>query len=369
MTKDNLLIIDTLSHGPLVWDEYMTSLSDRVLAAGENPFRIVQTLIAEMANRIVADPEYFRQYSQAWQECGVTCVSWTLGAIHEQPYSLEAAYHNFASMTHMLDNRQDFFVKVLRAADIERGHQQGKRGVILNFQNLDHIGTDLDLLDRFYQMGFRVMQLTYNTRNAIGCGCTEAEDTGLTEFGLSVVRRLNELGVLIDLSHCGPQTSMDAIRASRAPAAFTHTLAKRLYNHDRGKDDALLKAIAEKGGYIGILAVAGFLTDRPQTTIDDAMDHLDYVVKLVGIDHVGLGTDFFGFSLPVNVAAKIDELLGILGFRPEHRASFSQKVKGFEDYTQFQNIIAALRKRGYKHAEIEKLAGRNFLRLFREVVA
>jgi len=88
----------------------------------------------------------------------------------------------------------------------------------------------------------------------------------------------------------------------------------------------------------------------------------------VGLDHVGLGTDYFGFSLPANLAAKIDELLGVLGFRPEHRASFSQKVEGFEDYTRFPNIIAALRKRGYSAADVEKLAGRNFLRVFKEVV-
>jgi len=130
----------------------------------------------------------------------------------------------------------------------------------------------------------------------------------------------------------------------------------------------LLKKVAEKGGYIGILAVPGFLTQRPKTTIDDVVDHIDYVAGLVGIDHVGLGTDFFGFSLPVNVAAKIDELLGILGFRPEHRVSFSQKLVGLEEYTRFQNLIDAIRKRGYNPAEVKKIAGRNFLRVFRNVV-
>jgi membrane dipeptidase len=126
--------------------------------------------------------------------------------------------------------------------------------------------------------------------------------------------------------------------------------------------------VAERGGYIGILAVPGFLTERSVTTIDDFLDHLDYIVDLVGLEHVGLGSDFFGFSAPDNLAAKIDELLGILGFRPEHRASFVQKVEGFEDYVRFPNLIAGLEKRGYGEAEIRKLAGQNFLKVFGKVV-
>jgi len=333
-----------------------------------NPFRIVQELTGQMTGMIAADEDYFDEYMAAWEKSGVTCVSWTVGAMHEQPYSLEAAYHNFAFMTHMIENRPDFFIKALCADDIVRAHEEGRRAVIYNFQNLDHIGTDLDLLDRFYQMGFRVMQLTYNSKNQIGCGCTEEEDSGLSEFGVSVVKRMNELGLLVDVSHCGPRTSMDAALKSEAPIACTHTLAKKLYAHDRGKSDDLLKAVAERGGYIGILAVPGFLTERPETTVRDFLDHLDYVVDLVGLDHVGIGTDFFGFSAPDNLAAKIDELLGIIGFRPEHRASFVQKVKGFEDYTLFPNLIEGLKGRGYDEQETRKLAGLNFLDLFREVV-
>jgi membrane dipeptidase len=363
-----MLIVDTLSHGPLVWDEELVGLSDRMLTSGESPFKIAQQLMSRVAKRIASDEHYFQRYSEAWVRSGVTCVSWTVGAIHEQPYSLEAAYDNLASMTHMLDNRPGFFVKALRAADIERAYRENKRAIILNFQNLDHIGADIDLLDRFYRMGVRIMQLTYNMRNAIGCGCTEATDTGLTEFGRRVVERLNTLGTLIDLSHCGPKTSMDAILHSTKPVAFTHTFARRLYAHDRGKDDDLLKAVAERGGYVGILAVPGFITAREKTTIDDFLDHVDYVVDLVGMDSVGLGTDFFGFSLPANLAARIDELLGILGFQPEHRASFVQRIQKFEDYTLFPNLLAGLARRGYREAKLEKLAGGNFLRIFREVV-
>lgn len=366
--KQDLLIIDTLSHGPLVWNKRLVDMSDRMLDEGENPFKIAQELTVELVNLVVSNPDYFQQYKRVWEDCGVGCVSWTVGAIHEQPYSLEAAYHNYAYMTHMLDNRQDFFVKALKAEDIEKAHREGKRSIILNFQNLDHIGTDLNLLDRFYQMGLRIMQLTYNTINALGCGCTEEEDTGLSEFGRSAIERMNELGILVDVSHCGPRTSMDAALHSSGPIACTHTFSRKLYEHDRGKNDDLLKKVADRGGYIGILAVPGFLTEKEITTVDDFLDHLDYIVNLVGLKHVGLGTDFFGFSVPDNLAMRVDELMGMLGFRPEHRASFRQNVQGFEDYTKFKNLIAGLKSRGYSSEDVEKLGGQNFLRVFREVV-
>jgi membrane dipeptidase len=259
-------------------------------------------------------------------------------------------------------------VKVVKADDIERAFEEGKRAIILNFQNLDHIGSDLELLDRFYEMGFRVMQLTYNSQNRIGFGCTEEVDLGLSDFGRSVVDRLNELGVMVDVSHCGDRTSMDAVLHSEKPVVCTHTFAKSLYEHDRGKDDDLLRAIAAREGYIGILAVPGFLTPESKTTVGDFLDHLDYVVNLVGLERVGLGTDFFGFSVPERLAEKIDALMGTLGFRPEHRASFAKKIEGFEDYTSFPNLIAGLRERGYDDDQVEMLAGGNFLRVFRAVV-
>jgi membrane dipeptidase len=365
---NDLLIIDTLSHGPLVWDEALIASSDRMLASGENPFRIAQELIVQMAKAVAADGAYFERYQQAWRACGVTCVSWTLGVIHEQPYTLDAAYHNYAYMTHMMDHRRDFLLKVVQASDIERAFEEGKRAIILNFQNLDHIGSDLELLDRFHEMGFRVMQLTYNSQNRIGFGCTEEVDLGLTDFGRSVVDRLNQLGVMVDVSHCGDQTSMDAVLHSKKPVVCTHTFAKTLYEHDRGKNDDLLRAVAERDGYIGILAVPGFLTPEANTKVTDFLDHLDYVVKLVGLERVGLGTDFFGFSVPERLAVKIDSLMGTLGFRPEHRASFAKRVEGFEDYTSFPNLIAGLRERGYDDDAVRKLAGENFLRVFRAVV-
>ncbi len=126
--------------------------------------------------------------------------------------------------------------------------------------------------------------------------------------------------------------------------------------------------IVEKGGYIGVLAIAGFLTSNPKTTINDWLDHVDYIVNLVGIDHVGMGTDFYGFSVPDNLAIKIGEFMDRLGFRPEDKASFLTKVEGFESYTKFPNLIDGLITRGYSDQDIKKFLGENFLKLFRKIV-
>ncbi len=365
---ESSIIIDSLSHGPIPWTEDLVKASDEMLALEMNPWEIVPELMIKFARNIVSDDDYFSKYKDAWNESGSNCVSFTLGPLYKKPYSFEGVFHNFSFMTYILDNRKDFFVKILKADDIENAFKEKKKGIILNFQSMEHIGTDIDLVELYYMKGFRIMQLTYNSKNPVGTGCTARRDRGLTEFGLNVVEKINDLGAIVDVSHCGIQTSTDALEHSRDPIICSHTFSKKLYEHDRGKPDEFLQAVAEKGGYIGVLAVAGFLTTRADTTIDDWLDHVDYIVSLIGIDHVGIGTDFYGFSAPDNLAAKISEFLDILGFRPEHKASFSNKVKGFESYAKFPNFIKGLIDRGYSDQEIKKIAGENFLRIFRRIV-
>lgn len=212
------------------------------------------------------------------------------------------------------------------------------------------------------------MQLTYNKKTPVGTGCTARRDRGLTEFGKEVVVKINELSAIVDVSHCGIQTTKDAIEYSKDPVIASHTFAKGLYTHDRGKEDDILKAIADKGGYIGVLAVPGFITADPKTTIDHWIDHIDYIKDLVGIDYVGIGTDYYGFSVPDNLAQKISEFMEVLGFREEHKASFLNKVVNFEEYRKFPNLIEGLINRGYNDEEISKIAGGNFLRVFKKIV-
>ncbi|MFW9937906.1 MAG: dipeptidase [Candidatus Thorarchaeota archaeon] len=362
------IIIDTLSHGPLPWSDDLVAACDEMLARDMNPWDVIPELVIKFAYKVVNEPKYFDNYVKSWKDCGVNCVSWTVGPMHSKPYSFEGVFHNYSFMTYMLDNRKDFFLKILKAEDFEKAKKEEKRGIILNFQSMQHIDTDINLVELYYMQGIRVMQLTYNSKNAVGTGCTARRDRGLTEFGLDVVNKMNELGIIVDVSHCGMQTSMDAAINSKDPIIASHTFSKNLYDHDRGKTDDLLKIVAEKGGYIGVLAVPGFLTANSKTTINDWLDHVDYIVNLIGIDHVGIGTDYYGFSVPDSLAIKIGEFMEVLGFRPEHRASFLDKVKGFERYAKFPNLIKGLIDRGYSDKEVIKLAGLNFLKVFKNVV-
>jgi membrane dipeptidase len=360
-------IIDTLSHGPILWTDPFIKKTDELLALDQSPFKIVQELIGDFSKTAVSNDDYFEKLKTAWKKSGVDCVSWTVGPIHERPYSLEGVRHNLAFLTYFIDNRSEFFVKVVKADDIKRAKDLGKVGIIYNLQDCGFIGTDIDLLEEFYYLGIRVMQLTYNSKNTIGTGCTARRDKGLTEFGRQVVEKINEMGGIVDISHCGAQTSMDAAVHSSGPIVASHTLADSIFKHDRAKSDDLLRTVADKGGYIGVLTVPGFLTTNMKTTIDDWLDHIDYIINLVGIEHVGIGTDYYGYSVPDNLAKKIDELIGILGFRQEHRATFTDKMQDFENYGKFPNLIKGLISRGYSDTEIRKIAGENFLQVFKKI--
>ncbi len=365
---DSSLIIDSLSHGPMPWSEKLIAETDRLLGTTKNAFKIVPRLFKGLITEITSDEEAYKFYKEEWERSGVNCVSCTVGPLHTKPYSMTGVRNNFALFTHLLEQRQNYLQKVLRAEDIKQAAAQGKKGFILNFQSMQHIGRDLDLVEHFYFQGIRIMQLTYNSRNALGTGCTARTDRGLTNFGEKVVEKMNELGVVVDISHCGMQTSWDALNHSQDPIMATHTLARNLFYHDRGKTDKFFNAIAEKEGYIGILAVPGFLTGKEETDINNWLDHVDHVVKVAGIDHVGIGTDYYGFSIPPNLAKAIGKLMKVLGFKPQHRATFEKKLKGFERYAKFPNLIEGLISRGYSDIEIKKLAGENFYRVFQKIV-
>lgn len=362
------LICDSLSHGPIPWTSSLKSLTDDMIDQGMNPWDIIPKIVIQFAKNIVQDDTYFEEYKRAWAESGVDCVSWTVGPLYSTPYSFDGVFHNMSFMTYIFDNRKEFITKVLSYNDIETAKKENKKAVILNFQSMQHIEENLDLVELYYMQGFRIMQLTYNTRNKVGTGCTARRDRGLSDFGKDVVNEINKLGALVDISHCGLETTRDAIEYSEDPVIASHTFAKELYEHDRGKPDDILKSIADKGGYIGVLTVPGFISNDPEITIEHWLNHIDYIVNLVGLDYVGIGTDFYGFSVPDNLAEKIAEFIDKLGFRPEHKASFLDKMKGFENYRKFTNLLKGLIERGYSEEDIIKISGKNFLRVFKDTV-
>jgi membrane dipeptidase len=223
-----------------------------------------------------------------------------------------------------------------------------------------------------HRFGIRIIQPTYNLRNLLGDGCLESDNAGLSKIGNDAVVQMNELGILIDLSHCGLKTTMDAIQASKKPVAFTHTGCAAVHNHPRNKTDEQLRALADRGGVVGIYFMP-YLRNSGQQTVQDVMLHLNHAIKIAGEDHVGIGTD--GSISP-------------LKFTPEYLKAHQQDIEArrkagigapgeqedvhlyvpeLNSPTRFETLSEILAKHGYTQTTIEKIIGENFTRLFQKV--
>ena len=224
----------------------------------------------------------------------------------------------------------------------------------------------LDDVDYFYGLGQRVSQLTYNARTLIGNGSTERRDDGLSDFGVAVVDRMNKLGMAVDVSHCGDRTTLDAFDVSKKPVLITHSNCRALNpNHPRCKTDEAIKAMAAKGGVMGITEVRMFVSPKEPTTIETMLDHFDYVAKLVGVEHLGVGSDI--------------DLVGYDGMNPDENKQLRAGYKGsygFRDKIDIDgyhyakrpfDLAEGLIRRKYSDANIEAILGGNFARVLKQI--
>jgi len=357
---------------PDLFTESMVKKANEMLDTGK-PLRETEREIAKMyVEEVVGDPKTREEYVKRWRKSGVTSISASLDA-----YELSPSVENISRYDLMIDKLRDVLTKATCAEDIRRAKKEGKHSILYNFQDTLPIGggadweRELDNLDLFYGLGVRIIQLTYNLRNFVGDGCTERYESGLTYFGIDVIERMNKLGMIIDTSHCGRQTTLDAAEASKTPVIASHTGCRGLYDHPRNKTDEELKVIAEKGGYVGIYAIDTFIAK--EGNIKDFLDHIDYAVKLIGVDHVGIGTDAgIAPNTPRRLLEKWDkEEPRWSGFRPEHRVSTNMLVEcttGSLAWTNWPYFTVGLVSRGYSDQEIQKIIGGNFLRTLEKVV-
>ena len=255
-----------------------------------------------------------------------------------------------------------------RGADILNAKQQGKIAVVLGFQNATMIGDEVNNIDLLHKMGTRCIQLTYNARNLLGDGCTERTNAGLSDFGVEVLERMNQLGIVVDLSHCGEATSRDGIALSKRPPAFTHTMCKTVHDHVRAKSDALLKALADKGGVVGIAALGYFIGPTRATSLDDYLNHVDHAVKVAGADHVGLASDYSIRGIEPTATRENWYLPRLKEFKPSYRVRWPPWIKELDPPERFRTIAHGLSKRGYRSADIEKILGGNWTRYFGEIL-
>ena len=266
---------------------------------------------------------------------------------------------------------RDDILQVKETADIYAAKEQGKTGIILSFQNASPIENELDRLGLFLALGVRVIQLTYHETNLLGSGCWERTDGGLSNFGVDAVREMNRLGIVIDLSHVGPKTTMDAIEMSEQPVAITHANARSFCNHPRNKEEDALKLLAEKGGVVGATSYAHFLPKGFDSTVEDFVDAIDDMVERVGIDHVAIGTDSthdqpleFWHYIGSQQGTKFPSTFAD-GSVPYTELSF--QPKGIDSPAEFPNLAEALVNRGYRAEDITRLLGGNWMNLFERV--
>lgn len=250
--------------------------------------------------------------------------------------------------------------------DILEAKASGRTAVIPHIENAQVIGDDLDRLDVLYGLGVRCVGLTYNSRTTIADGCTERADGGLSRLGFKVVERMNRLGMLIDFSHCSPLATKEAIEASRAPVCATHSFARSVHNNPKGKSDDIIKLMAEHGGVVGVMAVPNITCSTEVQTVFHVLEHVNHIVKLVGVDHVAIGTDAMfgdhvGFQKYIREREFIDLSKLVKSFPVTH-------MEYIENPGQWPNITRALVAGGYSDDDIKKIIGGNIVKLLRETI-
>jgi membrane dipeptidase len=299
----------------------------------------------------------------AYKGAGVTAIHTSLSN-----RNLMVALRDLAEWQARFERWPDRLLKIVAAGGIGEAKKTGRVGVLLGFQNATIVENDVRNLDTLYQAGTRCIQLTYNSRNLLGDGCTERTNAGLSDFGVAVVERMNQLGIIVDLSHCGEATSRDGIALSTRPPAFTHTMCKAVYDHVRAKPDDLLKALADKGGMVGIATLGYFIGPGADTTFDDYLRHVDHAVKVAGIDHVGLASDYSIRGIEKTHTRESWYVPRLSSFKPVYRVRWPPWIAELDPPERFRNIANGLAKRGYTSAQIEKVLGGNWVRYFTEVI-
>jgi membrane dipeptidase len=264
---------------------------------------------------------------------------------------------------------QDFVVHATTTEDIKNAKKNGQLAFVLSLEGAAMIENELDRIDVLYGLGVRCLGIAYSEGNALGCGLREPRDGGLTVFGRKAVARMNKLGMAIDISHSGDQTSMDTIEVSDKPIFITHAGARALWDTRRLKPDDIIKACADKGGVIGIEAAphTTITDDYPRHNIDSFMAHFEYCVDLVGIDHVTFGPDVL-FGDHVGLHKALSEALSLSASKGGKDFPRVDWVDGLENPAEaFPNIVRWLVTHGYSDEDIAKVIGGNTMRVLEEV--
>jgi membrane dipeptidase len=315
------------------------------------------SLIPQLTPRVLAEAH----------ASGLTAVNVTLGYVSGDGDPFEASVRDIAATDALVRRHAGDVLKVFTAADIRRARDEGRIGLVYGFQNGAMLGDDVDRVDVFSDLGVRVFQLTYNPANQLGDGSMAPGNRGLTPFGREVVARLNERRAMVDLSHSGERTCLEAARVSTAPISINHTGCRAIADLPRNKTDAELRAVAERGGFVGIYFMP-FLDISGHATAEHVVAHVDHAVNVCGEDHVGIGTDG-----TVTAIDDMDAYRAVLAREVAQRQAAGISAAGERADTypfvldlrgpdQFHRLARLLQARGYSESRIDRILGLNFLR-------
>ncbi len=344
--------------------EYSTRAVDLVRQSNVVDMLSLLTLDFNKQDKWMADPESFTAKDfQPFKDSGINIIHPAIGI--GGPTSYNDAMQFLGLWNGFIADRDEYFMRIDSSGDIDRVKNSGKLGVILGLQNSDQFRTVNDV-DFFRGLGQRVSQLTYNSRNLIGNGSTERRDDGLSDFGVSIVERMNKVGMAVDVSHCGDRTTLDAFEISKKPVLITHSNCRTLASgHPRDKSDEAIKRVGATGSVMGITGVRMFVKATEPTTIEDALDHFDHVRKLIGAQHLGVGSDIdlYGYdSMPPELNKKLRaNYKGSYGFREKI------DIEGLNRPQRMFNLIEGLIRRKYSDEDIQGILGGNFARVLKQI--
>lgn len=303
-----------------------------------------------------------REIFEQMREGGVDAVHATL-VYHE---TLRETLTRIGEWNRRFEVHGDLIMPVHGPDDILRAQQSGKVGIFFGAQNCSPIEDDIDMVAVLRQLGLLIMQLTYNNQSLLACGCYESEDSGITRFGRQVIREMNRVGMVIDMSHSSERSTLDAIELSERPVIISHANPSFFHDAKRNKSDKVLKAIADNDGLLGFSAYPFHLKNGPDCTLQDYCDMIARTVDLMGIEHVGLGTDLCQ-NQPTSVlewmrngrwSKEMD-----YGEGSANNAGWPSPLTWLRDSRDFPNLIEGLRTKGFGEQEIARIMGGNWVAL------
>jgi len=308
-------------------------------------------------------------YIDWYIEGGVTIVTPSVGG----PVPTQRTYDFIGHLLELIRSRDDLML-IETAQDVYHAKSQDKTGLVFHFQGTDPIGDNLNNVNLFHKLGVRIMQLTYNVDNLVGSGAQENQDNGLTDFGRQLIERCNDVGVIVDCSHTGARTTLEAIEASKQPVICSHSNSKQVFKtqSDRNINDDQVKAIAKSGGVVGVVGFPGLVSSSSRPSMDQFLQHIDHFVNIGGIDHVSLGIDYYPGQHPVadeKEALRIFEETVAAGLwtGPDYPRPPHIYPEGIETPRTMPRLTEALLDHGYSEENTQKILGLNLIRVYREV--